>query len=126
MNQQIQKINYSDEAILKMFEVNNAEAVRMLYVKYHQLLVQFTANQILDSEDAREIVQEMYIYIFKRGIKLRNINLLLPYLYKGLRNRIKNRHRNLKIRLEHLHKYGLQSSNIERENINLEVQEIRR
>lgn len=66
------------------------EEFRQIFSDYYLSLVLYASKFLKDINVAEDIVQEALIVFWQENEKLRNKNLVKPYLYKSVRNRALN------------------------------------
>src|SRR4051812_38446023 len=69
-------------------------AFENLYKQYWPVLLNFAAQYIEDRQTCEEIVQDLFVQLYVRGISVKLKNTLKSYLFVALRNRIFNYLRN--------------------------------
>lgn len=86
------------EIFLKSLKDNEEHAYEMLYKHYYVPLVLFAGKYIQDEEAAKDIVQEFFIAMLEQKLVFENITALKVYLYNGVKNKVMNYLRHMKIR----------------------------
>ena len=76
----------TDEQLLQMLHGNDEEAFAEIYDRYWEKMALYSLKVIRSSEDASDIVQEVFVSIWKRRHELVINGPLLPYLLKSVRN----------------------------------------
>ncbi|WP_262714441.1 RNA polymerase sigma-70 factor [Pedobacter sp. BS3] len=74
-----------------------------MYKRYHGILYSHTYRRFPDREEARDLVQELFIYLWNNRESLHITTSLSSYLYTSVRNRILNAYRNQKVREAYIH-----------------------
>lgn len=90
-------INVSDENLLVLFQAGNEYAFKEIFDRYDRLLFVYALKKLGNRDDAKDIVQEVFIKLWDNRSHL-NINISLKsYLYSAVRNAALNifRHRNI-------------------------------
>ncbi|WEK18985.1 MAG: RNA polymerase sigma-70 factor [Candidatus Pedobacter colombiensis] len=87
----MQEINLkivSDEELLLLFKAGDRRAYEQIYNRYWAIMYIYARKIMADADDAQDIVQEVFTYIWHKGEAL-NINTSLSlYLYTSVRYRI--------------------------------------
>jgi RNA polymerase sigma factor (sigma-70 family) len=78
------------------------EAFEILYKQYWSPLINFASRYIEDRQTCEEIVQELFIQLYVRGLTVKIKHTLASYLFVALRNRIFNHFRNRAVYKKHL------------------------
>ncbi|MGY3211442.1 RNA polymerase sigma factor [Mucilaginibacter sp. HD30] len=79
---------YSDSELVALFNANDDAAFREIYQRFDKLLYIFAYRKIGDSDEAMDVVQDVFTgLIAKRGNFTLNTSLS-SYLYKSVLNRI--------------------------------------
>ena len=87
--------------ILVRLQKRDREAFRFLYERYFSKMVLFAESYLYDEEEAKDLVQDLFFYIWDHAKTLQVTTSLKAYLYTSLRNRCLNVLRDRKIRDEH-------------------------
>lgn len=87
--------------ILIRLQKRDREAFRFLYEQYFAKMVLFAESYLYDEEEAKDLVQDLFFYIWDHAKTLQVMTSLKAYLYTSLRNRCLNVLRDRKIRDEH-------------------------
>jgi RNA polymerase sigma-70 factor (family 1) len=85
-----------------MPSMEDHEAFEALYKQYWSTLVNFAGQYIEDSQTCEEIVQDLFVQLYVRGITVKIKHTLTSYLFVALRNRIFNYFRNRAVYRKHL------------------------
>ena len=80
----------------------NNNAFEGLYKEYWSLLINFAGQYIDDRQTCEEIVQDLFVQLYVRGISVKLRHTLKAYLYVALRNRIFNYMRNRAVYRKHV------------------------
>ena len=76
-----------DQDLLKKLQEGNSLAFKSLFDKYWELAYSNANKRLKNSEDAKDIVQEIFTYIWQNRSCLR-INNLPAYLHVAVRNKV--------------------------------------
>jgi RNA polymerase sigma-70 factor (ECF subfamily) len=79
----------SDDRLLELLSEDNRKAFDLIYSRYWQLLFVYVAKVVTDRDEAKDIVQEIFVSLWLRRANLTEIVSLKAYLltaarYKGL------------------------------------------
>lgn len=79
----------SDHHLLKLLRENDKNAFDLIYKRYWEQLFEYALKAVKDNDDAKDIVQEVFVSLWFRRESLHPINSLKAYLftatrYKGL------------------------------------------
>jgi len=80
----------------------NDDTFEILYKQYWSLLINFAGQYIDDRQTCEEIVQDLFVQLYVRGISVKIKHTLTSYLFVALRNRIFNYFRNRAVYKKHL------------------------
>lgn len=87
-----------DDYILRLLKTDSRQAIGLLFMKYHSLLLKIVAQVIRDEDTANDIVQELFLYLWYHRKNLILRKPLRNYLAKSAVNRALNYLRNEKKR----------------------------
>jgi RNA polymerase sigma factor (sigma-70 family) len=73
-----------------------------LYKQYWSILINFAGQYIEDRQTCEEIVQELFVQLYTRGLSVKIKHTLTSYLFVALRNRIFNFFRNRAVYRKHV------------------------
>jgi RNA polymerase sigma-70 factor (family 1) len=108
----------SDHCLVWSIQQNDKTEFEYLYKKYWKVLTRFAYGYIHNYETAKEIVQELFVQLYYKGLRLKVPASLDAYLHRALRNRIINYMRNEGVYQKHLQRAG----RIERFGVNEAVE----
>lgn len=79
--------NLSDESLFELIKKNDKGAFEELYDRFSSLLYLHAYRMLRDQEEARDVVQEMFINLWekKENIVIKTVS---AYLYSSIRNRV--------------------------------------
>ncbi|MGD8780265.1 MAG: RNA polymerase sigma-70 factor [Ignavibacteria bacterium] len=80
----------SDEKIIKRINKGDIKAFEYLFRAYHSNLCNYCFVKVKDKDAAKEIVQEIFINIYKNRENWSPKNSIKSYLFKAVKNRIIN------------------------------------
>jgi RNA polymerase sigma-70 factor (ECF subfamily) len=78
----------NDKELIILLSSNDMQAFTEIYNRYWKKLFSIAANKIQDLDDAEEIVQDIFVALWKRRDKLNVINTLSPYLAVSVKYRV--------------------------------------
>lgn len=93
---------YSDEELLKMLKASDHYAYTEIYNRYHYMLLQHAYTKLGDEEQAKDVVQELFVNLWLRRENEMNAANLAGYLYKATRNKILDIFAHQKVRENHV------------------------
>lgn len=78
----------SDEELLLLFKAGDRNAYEQIYNRYWAIMYVYARKILTDEDDAQDVIQEVFTYLWHKGHEL-NIKSSLPlYLYTSVRYRI--------------------------------------
>jgi len=80
----------------------NDNAFEDLYKQYWSILLNFAGQYIQDKQTCEEIVQDLFVQLYVRGITVKIKHTVTSYLFVALRNRIFNYFRNRAVYRKHI------------------------
>lgn len=81
---------YIDEALVPLLKKGDREAYTEIYNRYHGLLYIFAYNRLKDREEAKDIIQELFLKLWYNHASIKISGRLSVYLYTAVRNRVIN------------------------------------
>lgn len=88
----------SDPALLVLLKDGDQSAFREIYDRYWELLYRQASKKLGDREDIRDIVQEIFLSLWRGRQVLQIQESLLQYLYTALRYKIIDHYRQREVR----------------------------
>jgi RNA polymerase sigma-70 factor (ECF subfamily) len=86
----------TDDDLLKLLRDGDRESFAQIYERYWEPMFLYSAKVIRSRDDAADIVQEVFVSIWKRRAELMLTSELAPYLFRCVRNlSIKYIHKNI-------------------------------
>ena len=82
--------NYTDTELAVLLKDNDHQAYTAIYDRYKFLLYAHAYKKLQDREQARDVVQEVFIALCNKRSKIDDQSNLAGYLYTALRNNILN------------------------------------
>lgn len=77
----------SDDRLLTLLKEDNKEAFDLIYNRYWEQLFVYVAKVIIDKDEAKDIVQEVFVSLWFRRMNLNDIISLQAYLFTAARYR---------------------------------------
>lgn len=84
-------LNMDDPHLLTRMGEGDASAFEAIYARYSTLLYKYACSRIRNSEDAEEIIHDLFMWLWEKRESASGIQALKPYLYSAVRNRIAER-----------------------------------
>ncbi len=79
---------YTDQELLAYMRNGNQLAFESIFNKYAEDLFIYAHKKLNNKEESQDIVQDIFIYLFKNKEQLQDIQNLASYLYKAVLNKI--------------------------------------
>lgn len=79
---------YSDSELVQAFRSGDEAAFREIYIRYDQLLFLYAYNKLKDQEEAKDAVQDVFLWLLKNRATFTVNTTLAGYLYKATLNKI--------------------------------------
>ena len=112
---------------LKLFQDNvihrDPDYFRSLYEKYFLPLTEFAEAIVYDREEAKDIVQDVFFYLWDNAEKIRINKSIKHYLFSSVKHKALNRIRHY--RIIDLHNDRIREAYLKAENENLQIYEDR-
>ena len=86
-----------DRIILAEIEKQNEDVFKHIYNEYHFTLLCFAEGFVFDKEACEDIVQSVFIQLWKGASNLKHFTSIKSYLYKSVQNRCINYIRDFKV-----------------------------
>lgn len=115
---------WDEQTVLKELKNGNSKAIDFLFDKYYQMLCQRCARIIHDPKYAEDIIQELFINIWKKREALVIKYSLKAYLLRATTNRSLNHLRNNKIKFQEIEDDLIQNNGCAQ--LNLELNDTRK
>ena len=94
--------SYSDQQLVGLLQSGDPVALEEIYQRYHGILLIHACRRLPNREDATDLLQDLFVYLWTNRAQLQIKSSLAAYLYTSVRNRILNVYRNQKLRDRHL------------------------
>jgi len=82
--------DYSDQALCSLLKEGDRQAYIEIYTRYNSLLYIYAFKKLRNKEEAKDVVQEVFIQLWNRHEQLSVDTSLAGYLYQSVRNRALN------------------------------------
>jgi RNA polymerase sigma-70 factor (ECF subfamily) len=82
--------SFSDQALLTLLQQGDKEAYAEIYDRYKNLLYAHAYKKLGDPEEVKDVLQELFAYLWNKRADIPVTMNLSGYLYAGIRNRILN------------------------------------
>lgn len=114
------EFTYSDEQLITIWHAGENWAFDVLYKRYIVDLLSVAVRKTGDRDDAEEIVQDVFLEVYRLGHRLEAKQGIKSYLYRSLRNRVFNYFRNESVQQRYLESIKTQplTNNATEEQIN--------
>lgn len=76
---------FADDILLNLLKEDNKEAFDVIYMRYWERLYYYLVKAIKDTAEAEDILQEVFVSLWKRRGNLDNIGSLYTYLFSCVR-----------------------------------------
>nr|WP_121270884.1 RNA polymerase sigma-70 factor [Pedobacter schmidteae] len=87
----------TDEELTNLLQQGDQYAYTEIYNRYEYLVYIFTYKRIGIREEARDIVHEVFLYLWEQRKSLVFTTGLLPFMYTAVKNKILNRIKHKKV-----------------------------
>jgi RNA polymerase sigma-70 factor (ECF subfamily) len=87
----MQEINLkivSDDELLLLFKAGDRNAYEQIYNRYWAIMYVYARKILTDEDDAQDVIQEVFTYLWDKGHELNIKSSLSLYLYTSVRYRI--------------------------------------
>jgi RNA polymerase sigma-70 factor (family 1) len=82
------KQNYTDEELLLLIMENNVSAFELVFNQFSAELLRYVYRKLKNKEEAQDIVQDVFVSLFKNRDKLEGVQNLSSYLYRSALNKV--------------------------------------
>ena len=97
---------FSDAALLELFQSGNMNAYEEIYRRYWSLLYISCCKILREEDDAKDIVQEVFVSFLHKGPALEVSTSLSSYLYAAARYKVLDRIRHQQVKDQYLNSLG--------------------
>lgn len=91
-------MNLSDQNALELLQQDPVKGFKVLFDKYWEMLFAIAVTKVTSREEARDLVQEVFLSLWTSRESIRNEESLFPWLSTCLRNRVYNHYAKNKTR----------------------------
>ncbi|MGN6417934.1 MAG: RNA polymerase sigma factor [Pseudobacter sp.] len=91
-------MNLSDQNALELLQQDPVKGFKVLFNKYWEMLFAIAVTKVASREEARDLVQEVFLSLWTSRESIRNEESLFPWLSTSLRNRVYNHYAKNKTR----------------------------
>jgi RNA polymerase sigma-70 factor (ECF subfamily) len=98
----INNLDVSDNDLLALFKGGDQAAFNLIYERYWQLLYVAACKVIKDEDEAKDVVQEVFISLLSKGADLQIHGNLSNYLFTAVRYKVFDFISRKKIRTDYL------------------------
>lgn len=93
-------MNFSDQETLLLLSEDPVKGYRILFDKYWEVLYKIALTKLPSGEEARDMVQEVFLTLWTSKESIKAVDSLFPWLSTCLRNRIYNHYARNKTKLQ--------------------------
>lgn len=97
---------FSDVALLELFQSGDMNAYEEIYRRYWSLLYISSCKILRGEDDAKDIVQEVFVSFLHKGRDLQLTTSLASYLYAATRYKVLDRIKHLQVKDQYLNSLG--------------------
>lgn len=91
-----------DDKTIGLFTKGSKSAFEMLFKSLYPVMCLFATKFIPDADDAEDIVQEMFIVLWKERVRFGTIDQVKAFLYLSIKNKCLNFSKHLKIKEKYI------------------------
>jgi len=88
---------YTDDRLVAFLKLGDPAAFTEVYDRYHALLLGHAMAKLLDIDQARDVVQDVFVKLWEKCTELQIGTNLLGYLYIAIRNQMFDHLRHQKV-----------------------------
>jgi len=81
---------YSDSEVMELFRSGDDAAFREIYDRYYNLLYLFAYNKLRNTDEAKDVVHDIFAWMIDHRQKIVLKSSLSSYLYKSVLNKVLN------------------------------------
>lgn len=93
---------YSDDELINLLKVGDRVAYEKIYQRYWLKLYRHALKMLQNEEEAKDVVQDVFVMLWSKQNELNSITSLSSYLYASVRNKILNLFKRNRIEDNHL------------------------
>lgn len=94
----IKHITLTDQDLLRKMASGDESALKTIYDRYYPALYSHAYRRLADREEVRDILQDLFVYLWNQRETIQITTNLSSYLYVAVRNRLLNAFRGQKVR----------------------------
>lgn len=79
---------YTDQQLADLLRSGDQAAFAQVYDRYHSLLYIHAMNKLQQEDEARDVVQEIFVRLWEKRMQINISGTLQGYLYRAVRNQI--------------------------------------
>ena len=117
---------FTDKDLLKAIQSNDRGAFNELYERYVEELLSFVDGKIQDLDESKDVIQEIFVYLWAERHNFVEVNSISHYLYRVAVNKSRNIFRRQKINqnyIDSLAYFLVNTSTIQEDDYNERQQE---
>ena len=80
--------SYSDEQLVNLLKSGDHDAYTEIYTRFKSVLYVHAYNKLRNTEEAKDIVQDLFLSLWNNKIDFSRTENLSAYLYTAVRNRV--------------------------------------
>lgn len=92
----------SDEQLVALMHFGDEQALGELHGRYYGLLYRHALRRLDDREEVRDLLQDLFVYLWNNRETLKFNSSVRSYLYTATRNRILNIYKHRQVRSDYL------------------------
>lgn len=89
---------YSDNELAYLLKNSDKQAFTEIYNRFYGILYRHAYKSLPDSEALKDVLQEVFVYLWNNRTNIKPEENLAAYLYTAVRNKLISNFRHLKIR----------------------------
>ena len=93
---------YSDKELAYLLNDSDEAAFTEIYNRFYGILYRHAYRSLPDSEAIKDVLQEVFVYLWNNRTNINPKENLAAYLYTSTRNRLLNNFRHLKIKSDYI------------------------
>ncbi|MGN8070358.1 RNA polymerase sigma-70 factor [Mucilaginibacter sp. SG564] len=93
---------YSDKELAYLLKDSDEMAFTEIYHRFYGVLYHHAYKSLPDSEAVKDVLQEVFVYLWNNRDSINPEDNLAAYLYTSVRNKVLNNFRHLKIKKDYI------------------------
>ncbi|WP_333862761.1 RNA polymerase sigma factor [Sphingobacterium sp.] len=114
----------SDTNLFYAFKTGNDDAFSKIYELYAEPLIEYASRKVRSLEEARDLIQDLFIYLWEKRADLNINQSLRAYLFRALNRRILNHYRKNNTQEEYASYISKMADAIVDPDLSVEVKEL--